>query len=84
MLKTIFLASIRPGYIRSDKNRFDTNGDGSINRRDIENLATIIKSTKFKKLDFVKAKPSKTDFLTSRVKNAFIHLQKAFIKVLVF
>ena len=59
---------------------------GSIkNPSTVVNLAKKLKSTKLKKtgLSDIKAN-SETDFLTSRAKKAFIYLQKAFTKVLIF
>ncbi len=55
---------------------------GGINR-DIKNLSSIVKSAKFKKSNFVKVNLSKIDFLTSKAREAFIYLQKAFTKVLI-
>ena len=54
--------------------------DGSI-----KNLSTVVKSTKSKKSDllkanFVKVNSSGTGFLTCKAKKAFIYLRKAFIK----
>ncbi len=48
----------------------------------IKNLSTVVKLAKSKKLDFAKAKPLWTDFLTSGAKKTFIHLKKAFTKAL--
>lgn len=44
------------------------------------NLAKSRKLNLEKKLDFTKANFSKTDFLLLKAKNAFIYLQKTFIK----
>lgn len=41
-----------------------------------KNLSTVAKSVKSKKLDFIKANLLKTDFLISKAKKTFIHLQK--------
>lgn len=76
----------KPGYTNSG----DVNGE-------VETLSTIAKLAKSKKLnftyfkkldltkakilDFVKANFSKTDFVHPKVKKAFIHLKKTFIKV---
>lgn len=46
-------------------------------------MSTIEKLSKSKKLDFVKTKPSQTDFLTFKTKEVFIYLQKAFTKTLI-
>ena len=68
--------------------RADRGGLGS----NIENLLTIVnmakskkpKLTKPKKLDLSNAKANfEPDFLTSKVKKAFIYLQKAFTKALI-
>lgn len=59
----------------------DSNISGN---KDIKNLLTIIKLAKLKKLDFAKAKPSRIDFITFGAQKAFIYLQKAFIKTLIF
>ncbi len=48
-----------------------------------KNLSTASKSAKSKKPNFAKAN-SGTDFLISEAQEAFIHLQKAFTKVLIF
>ncbi len=42
--------------------------------RDIKNLSFIVKSTKSNKPNFAKANSSKTEFLTLRAKETFIHL----------
>ncbi len=57
-------------------------GDGS--NGGIENPLTITKLAKFNKLDFTKAKLFRIDFLTSRVKEIFIHLYNTFSKILIF
>ncbi len=46
---------------------------------DIKNLSSIVKSAKSKKPNFAKTNFG-IDFLTSRAKKTFIHLQKAFIE----
>lgn len=74
--------------------------DGIIVDIDIKNLSNMKKLAKskkpnlakFKKLDVVKAKnfdftktnPSKTDFFISKIKEVFIHLEKAFTKATIF
>lgn len=62
--------------------------DGSGTSEDIENLSIVAKSAKSKMSKFTKSKKpdsnfakinsSKTDFLASKAKKTFIHLQKAF------
>ena len=47
---------------------------------DIKNVSSIVKLTKSKKPIFAKANFSRTDFLTTEAKKAFIHLWKAFTK----
>lgn len=46
----------------------------------IKNLLSVMKSTKFKKPKLTKSNSSGLDFLNSEAKEAFIYLQKAFIK----
>lgn len=74
-------ALVQPNYIKLDKNRLNTNGGGSVIDRDIQNVSTIEKLTKSKKLDFIKTKSSQTDFFTFKTREAFIYLQKTFTKV---
>ncbi len=82
MLKTTLLNSARPGRTKLDKNRLNTNSSGGIGSGvggeigdgGIKNLSNVKKSAKSKKFDFVKAKSLGADFLTSGVKETFIHL----------
>ncbi len=61
---------------------------GANGGRSIENLSTVLKLTKSKKLDlpkanFAKVNSSGPDFLTPKAKKVFIHLWKAFTKTLI-
>ena len=49
--------------------------------KDIKNLSSVIKSVR--ELKLIKSNYSKMNFLTLGAKEAFIHLQKAFIKTLI-
>lgn len=64
--------SPQAGENKKNQNALDDDSIRSVSRN-IENLLTIVKLAKSKKLDFVKIKPSKTDFLIFKAKEAFIH-----------
>lgn len=81
ILKISPLILARPNCTRLNKNRLDTDNNGS---GDIKNLLIVINLAKSKKMDFTKVKPFRTNFLTSRAKKNFIHLQKIFIKTSIF
>ncbi len=70
---------------KANKNNQDiANGIGGEGvDRDIKNLSSVIKSAKPKKANFANTNYSGTDFLTSRAREAFIHLSKAFTKALI-
>ena len=51
--------------------------------RDIKNLLSVVKSTKSKKPNFVKASFAKMEFLIFEAKKAFIYLRKVFTKALI-
>ncbi len=88
MLKTTPSASTRLDYTRPNENGLDKESGGRVGDKvhgrvdggGIKNLSNIEKLAKSKKLDFVKTKLFKEDFLTFETKKAFIYLQKAFIK----
>ena len=79
MLKTMAPSTQdRPTYTKIDENELDMDGGGGIGSGRINNrIENLFKSTKVKK-------SPKTDFLTSRAKEVFNRLWKAFTKAPIF
>lgn len=74
ILKIISLTSTKLGCIKLNKNGLNKNSDTDISCKDIKNLSIIVKLDKSKKLDFIKIKFFRIDFLIFKAKKAFIYL----------
>ena len=84
MLQTIHKETLSTQATENKKNLDESPSAGSVCGRgvdgDIKNLSSVIKSTKSKMPIFAKVNSSKTNFLTTGAKKAFIYLRKAFTK----
>ena len=88
MLQTTNKEALSTQATENKKNQDTSASANSVGGRgvdgDIKNLSFVVKLAKSKKPIFVKFNSSGTDFFTIRVKKAFIHLRKAFIKAPIF